>query len=67
MSLPERPYLEHLAGLDYGRGWQFWALAGAIGRAKVGTEWVVLRRGDELREACVDVETGAIRRWGSEG
>lgn len=63
---PTGPYLAHLGQLDYGRGWTFWALVGSTGRASDDTEWVILRRGNELREACVDIETGAIRRWGAE-
>lgn len=44
--------------------WQFWCLAGTVGRAETGCEWVVLVRGRELQEARVDLATGAVTKWG---
>ncbi len=57
-------YLTWLAQLDWPNGWQFWALAGAFGRSEPGCEWVVLVRDRQLREACVDLCTGAVTKWG---
>jgi hypothetical protein len=60
-------YLTHLAGLDYGDGWTFWALTMAsdepIARQRrlhrpelVETVWLV--RGHQLRLALVEIATG---------
>lgn len=29
-----------------------------------GSEWVVLVRDRQMREACIDLRTGAVRKWG---
>ena len=57
-------YLGRLARLPLPDGWRFWCLAGALGRQVPGCTWAILTRRDEWREACVDVETGAVRQWG---
>ena len=48
----------------YPDGWRFWALAGSVGRADPHSEWVVLVRDRQMREACIDLRTGAVRKWG---
>lgn len=56
-------YLAWLHEQDYD-GWTFWCLAGAAGRGDPGCEWVVLVRDRQMREACVDLRTGAVVKWG---
>lgn len=56
-------YLTWLSEQDYD-GWTFWCLAGAAGRGDPGCEWVVLVRDRQMREACVDLRTGAVVKWG---
>ena len=54
-----------LPGFDaYPDGWRFWALAGSVGRQQRGSEWVYLIRRGDIREALVDLQTGAIVKWG---
>ena len=53
-----------LAALPYPSRWQFWCLAGALGRQMQGCTWVILSRDGKLREACIDIETGVVRQWG---
>lgn len=48
----------------YPDGWRFWALAGSVGRQQRGSEWVYLIRGADIREALVDLRTGAVIKWG---
>ena len=48
----------------YPDGWRFWALAGSVGRQQRGSEWVYLIRRGDIREALVDLQTGAIVKWG---
>lgn len=48
----------------YPDGWRFWALAGSVGRQQCGSEWVYLIRRGDIREALIDLQTGAIIKWG---
>ena len=57
-------YLPWLHEQDYPDGWRFWALAGSVGRQQRGSEWVYLIRRGDIREALVDLQTGAIVKWG---
>lgn len=57
-------YLSWLAAQPYPDGWEFWCLAGTTGRADPHSEWVVLVRDRQMREACIDLRTGAVRKWG---
>lgn len=57
-------YLTWLAAQTYPDGWAFWCLAGTTGRAAPDSEWVVLVRDRQMREACIDLRTGAVRKWG---
>ncbi len=57
-------YLTWLAAQTYPDGWAFWCLAGITGRAAPDSEWVVLVRDRQMREACIDLRTGAVRKWG---
>lgn len=57
-------YLPWLHEQDYPDDWRFWALAGSVGRQQRGSEWVYLIRGADIREALVDLRTGAIIKWG---
>lgn len=59
-------YLTYLSSLNYGGGWQFWSLAGAVGRSNATTEWVYLIRRGQVREACIDLATGSIKHWGGD-
>ena len=59
-------YLTWLARLDWPGEWRFWALAGSVGRADPGTDWVYLIKRGAIREALVDLDTGAVRKWGTE-
>ena len=57
-------YLPWLHEQDYPDDWRFWALAGSVGRQQRGSEWVYLIRGADIREALVDLRTGAVLKWG---
>lgn len=57
-------YLPWLHEQDYPDDWRFWALAGSVGRQQRGSEWVYLIRGADIREALVDLRTGAVTKWG---
>lgn len=37
---------------------------GPSGRLVSDCEWVVLVRDRQMREACIDLKTGAVRTWG---
>lgn len=61
---PAPGYLAWLHARDYPDGWRFWALAGSVGRQQRGSEWVYLIRRGDISEALVDLQTGAIIKWG---
>ena len=60
-------YLAHLAGLDYGDGWEFWSLATSCPELErerrqhpaAAVDAVLITRGGRVRRALVDLLTGA--------